>query len=503
LGHALKKYSAKAATCTEKGWNAYEECTRCDYTTYKELPAKGHTVVVDKVVTATCEKNGLTEGSHCSVCQTVLKKQEVVSATGHKYGVWTQIKVPTYTEMGEERRDCMNCDVHEVRNVAKLEAPELVITNQPQDISAPLKETVQMTVEANGYELSYQWQIKTGPNKKWINSTLDSGKTEALDVTVTKGRDGYQYRCIITDGMVNTITSDIATLTVKQINELKITAQPDDVKAKLGTTVKMTVEAKGDGLKYQWQIKTGSNKKWINSTIASGKTNSLEVNATNGRNGYQYRCIITDTYGNTITSETAKLTVTKATDTKLKITNQPDDVKAKLGTTVKMTVEAKGDGLKYQWQIKTGSNKKWIDSTIASGKTNSLEVSVTKGRNGYQYRCIITDENGNTVTSDTAKLTVNTTTTKLKITTQPKNTTAKVGEKIQLTVKANGDGLKYQWQIKTGSNKSWINSTIVSGKTNSLDVDATRGRNGYQYRCKITDAYGNVEYSKTVKLTVK
>ncbi|MBQ6686833.1 MAG: SGNH/GDSL hydrolase family protein, partial [Firmicutes bacterium] len=37
LGHALKKYSAKAATCTEKGWNAYEECTRCDYTTYKEL----------------------------------------------------------------------------------------------------------------------------------------------------------------------------------------------------------------------------------------------------------------------------------------------------------------------------------------------------------------------------------------------------------------------------------------------------------------------------------
>ncbi|MBQ8590883.1 MAG: S-layer homology domain-containing protein, partial [Firmicutes bacterium] len=120
LGHALKKYSAKAATCTEKGWNAYEECTRCDYTTYKELPAKGHTVVVDKAVSAACEKTGLTEGSHCSVCQTVLKKQEVVSATGHKYGVWTQTKAPTYTEMGEERRDCDNCDYYEVRNIDVL-----------------------------------------------------------------------------------------------------------------------------------------------------------------------------------------------------------------------------------------------------------------------------------------------------------------------------------------------------------------------------------------------
>ncbi len=120
LDHVLKKYSAKAATCTEKGWNAYETCSRCDYTTYKEIPEKGHTVVVDKAVSATCEKNGLTEGSHCSVCQAVLKKQEVVSATGHKYGVWTQIKAPTCTTKGQERRDCANCDKHEVRDVAAL-----------------------------------------------------------------------------------------------------------------------------------------------------------------------------------------------------------------------------------------------------------------------------------------------------------------------------------------------------------------------------------------------
>ena len=42
LGHDCVHHNAKAATCTEKGWEAYDTCSRCDYTTYKETPAKGH-----------------------------------------------------------------------------------------------------------------------------------------------------------------------------------------------------------------------------------------------------------------------------------------------------------------------------------------------------------------------------------------------------------------------------------------------------------------------------
>ena len=40
--HDLKQHAAKAPTCTEKGWNAYETCSRCDHTTRKELPALNH-----------------------------------------------------------------------------------------------------------------------------------------------------------------------------------------------------------------------------------------------------------------------------------------------------------------------------------------------------------------------------------------------------------------------------------------------------------------------------
>ena len=42
-GHSLTKYEQKMPTCTEPGWKAYETCSRCDYTTYVEVAATGHT----------------------------------------------------------------------------------------------------------------------------------------------------------------------------------------------------------------------------------------------------------------------------------------------------------------------------------------------------------------------------------------------------------------------------------------------------------------------------
>ena len=47
------------------------------------FPALGHTEVTDAAVAPTCTETGITEGSHCSVCNTVLKAQEVIPAMGH------------------------------------------------------------------------------------------------------------------------------------------------------------------------------------------------------------------------------------------------------------------------------------------------------------------------------------------------------------------------------------------------------------------------------------
>ena len=80
LGHDLEHHEASVATCTEIGWEAYDNCKRegCDYTTYCEIPALGHSPVIDSAVAPTQTQTGLTEGSHCSVCGEELVAQEVI-----------------------------------------------------------------------------------------------------------------------------------------------------------------------------------------------------------------------------------------------------------------------------------------------------------------------------------------------------------------------------------------------------------------------------------------
>ena len=68
LGHDKESHEAKAPTCTAIGWDAYVTCSRCDYTTYNELAALGHTPVTDEAVDPTCTETGLKQGSHCGVC---------------------------------------------------------------------------------------------------------------------------------------------------------------------------------------------------------------------------------------------------------------------------------------------------------------------------------------------------------------------------------------------------------------------------------------------------
>ena len=88
------------------------------------------------------------------------------------------------------------------------------------------------------------------------------------------------------------------------------------------------------------------------------------------------------------------------------ITSQPQDVVVVAGGTVRFTVVAEGDGLRYQWQYKTATGTSWSNNTVSSATTAALSFTANTSRNGYQYRCKITASNGTTVISDAAKLTV-------------------------------------------------------------------------------------------------
>ena len=111
LGHDLKDVTGKAATCTEAGYTAYKDCSRCDYIEGKAtINAKGHTEVVDAAKAPTCEATGLTEGKHCSVCKDVIVAQKIVDALGHTEVVDAAVDA-TCTEAGKTAgKHCSECN---------------------------------------------------------------------------------------------------------------------------------------------------------------------------------------------------------------------------------------------------------------------------------------------------------------------------------------------------------------------------------------------------------
>ena len=98
----------KAATCTVTGVKTYT-CAKCKSTKTEIIPATGHTVVTDKAIAKTCTKAGKTEGSHCSVCNVVIKEQETLRATGHNYDNGKVTKKATCTANGVEIYTCTVC----------------------------------------------------------------------------------------------------------------------------------------------------------------------------------------------------------------------------------------------------------------------------------------------------------------------------------------------------------------------------------------------------------
>ena len=88
------------------------------------------------------------------------------------------------------------------------------------------------------------------------------------------------------------------------------------------------------------------------------------------------------------------------------------------------------------------------------------------------------------------------------ITEQPGNISVTEGESANFSVTASGNDLSYQWYFRTSSDAAWKAVSAASGKTAAYSLTAAERHNGYQYRCKVSNAAGSV-YTDTVTLTVK
>ena len=187
------------------------------------------------------------------------------------------------------------------------------------------------------------------------------------------------------------------------------------------------------------------------------------------------------------------------------IAEQPADCAAAVGTNVTFSVEGSKAGLSYKWQTSSDNGSTWKNSKMTGYNTDTLNVAVTNNRNGYQFRCIVTDSaNNEAQTSNAATLTVAEPVAELTIDTDPQDQTAAVGEKATFTVEASGGkgALSYQWQAKTSSTGAWKNSKMTGHNTATLMVDVSSNRDGYQFQCVVTDEAGKTVTSKAATLTV-
>lgn len=90
----------------------------------------------------------------------------------------------------------------------------IVITSQPQNYTGAAGDTATFSVTASGDDISYQWQALTSSGAEWKNSSFTGNKTRTLSAPITTARNGYQFRCVITDKHGYSLASNAATLTV-------------------------------------------------------------------------------------------------------------------------------------------------------------------------------------------------------------------------------------------------------------------------------------------------
>ena len=178
LKHDLKQHAAKAPTCTEIGWDAYEACSRCDYTTYVELPAQ-HDLEHHAAKAPTCTEPGWNAYDTCKNCD--YNTYQVLPALKH-YLVYYKAKDPTCTEPGcDAYETCSRCDY-----TTYVERPALNHDLRQRVIKAPT-----CTQMGWAYETCSRCDYSATPLLPALNHDLVQHEAQAP--TCTKpGWDAYE-----------------------------------------------------------------------------------------------------------------------------------------------------------------------------------------------------------------------------------------------------------------------------------------------------------------------
>ncbi|MBN2669156.1 MAG: immunoglobulin domain-containing protein [Bacteroidales bacterium] len=273
-----------------------------------------------------------------------------------------------------------------------------------------------------------------------------------------------------------------------------ISLQPSTSSSCEGTDVGLSLSASGTNLSYQWYKN--------NTAISDGYTayggvlgstsNSLSISGINENTDDLYKCIVSSSCDNALTSNQVAISVVL----KPEITSNPTNVTNCEGNNANFSVVATGYNLSYQWLVNDGSGSFQTisdNATYSGSQTGSLTVSnIQPSQSYYQYKCMVSGDCSPNTFSNPALLIVN---PNPNIQSHPQDDEVCEGDNANFSVSTSGNGLSYQWQRSTdGVNYSTISDNVFysGSNTSSLTITAiTLGFNNYSYRCIVSGTCGS------------
>lgn len=163
--HSYTEEITKCATCINSGIKTYT-CISCGDTYTEEIPATGHTIVIDEMQPATCTKAGKTEGSHCNVCGEIITAQKEVPATGHTYE--TILTKATTEQDGSSIKKCNVCGqtvtdaiIYYPKNIT-LSKTDYIYNGKEKKPLVTVIDSVGNEIGSENYTISYSNNKKVG-----------------------------------------------------------------------------------------------------------------------------------------------------------------------------------------------------------------------------------------------------------------------------------------------------------------------------------------------------
>ena len=330
----------KQPTCTSEG-TAIKTCTKCNATVTEKLPAKGHTAVTDKGYPATCTTAGKTDGSHCSVCNTVIKVQTVINATGHKSSGWITDKAASIGVKGSKHKECTVCkkilETAEIPALSRISISKASVTLSTSIYAYDGKaKKPGVTVKLNGktlkngtdYTVSYSNNTKVGTAKVTIkgkgNYTGSVSKTYSIKNNFKKATvSGISTKAFTGKNITQSITvkyngktlkngtdytvsyssnKNIGTATVKIAGKcsytgtitktFKINPAKQEIQKLTAKSKAFFVDWAQKGSATGYEIQYATNSKFTSAkkvTIANNKTDKTTISKLSGNKKYYVR----------------------------------------------------------------------------------------------------------------------------------------------------------------------------------------------------------------------